>query len=295
MGTNFDMGPPPYPLEYILRDATAPGGAYHGNYGHETSVIVDYPFITGRSTPDSYLTGAEDGRGARERPDAVGLPSERRRRSDAERRVVAREDRTLRDRRAAARRRDHATCSATPARSSRGSSTRSASYPDMRYIPTLQETIAVAIGRRLRPRDAASRRVVQLHSGVGLGNGDRDDVPGEARRRAARRDRRRVGRPLRRDGRADGGRPRLDGAAGDQVGDARRRPDLDAARAAAGDQDRRARRRSGPSSSRCRWTCSTRRATRRSCRRRIPDTRVAPDAEAVARGGGAARRRASAR
>lgn len=57
MGTNFVMGPPPYPLEWILRDATAPGGAYHGNYGHETSVIVDYPFITGRSTPDSYLTG----------------------------------------------------------------------------------------------------------------------------------------------------------------------------------------------------------------------------------------------
>jgi putative intracellular protease/amidase len=57
MGTDFNMGPPPYPLEYILRDATAPGGAYHGNYGKETSVIVDYPFITGRSTPDSYLTG----------------------------------------------------------------------------------------------------------------------------------------------------------------------------------------------------------------------------------------------
>jgi putative intracellular protease/amidase len=57
MGTDFNMGPPPYPLEYILRDATAPGGAYHGNYGKETSVIVDYPFVTGRSTPDSYLTG----------------------------------------------------------------------------------------------------------------------------------------------------------------------------------------------------------------------------------------------
>jgi putative intracellular protease/amidase len=57
MGTDFNMGPPPYPLEYILRDATAPNGAYHGNYGKETSVIVDYPFITGRSTPDSYLTG----------------------------------------------------------------------------------------------------------------------------------------------------------------------------------------------------------------------------------------------
>lgn len=57
VGTDFNMGPPPYPLEYILRDATAPLGAYIGNFGKETSVIVDYPFITGRSTPDSYLTG----------------------------------------------------------------------------------------------------------------------------------------------------------------------------------------------------------------------------------------------
>jgi putative intracellular protease/amidase len=53
----FNMGPPPYPLEYILQDATGPDGGYHGNVGKETSVIVDYPFITGRSTPDSYLTG----------------------------------------------------------------------------------------------------------------------------------------------------------------------------------------------------------------------------------------------
>jgi putative intracellular protease/amidase len=57
MGTDFNMGPPPYPLEFILRDATAPGGRYHGGFGHETSVIVDYPFITGRSTSDAYLTG----------------------------------------------------------------------------------------------------------------------------------------------------------------------------------------------------------------------------------------------
>jgi putative intracellular protease/amidase len=57
MRTDFVIGPPPYPLDYILRDATAPDGAYHGNYGRPTSVIVDYPFITGRSTPDSYLTG----------------------------------------------------------------------------------------------------------------------------------------------------------------------------------------------------------------------------------------------
>lgn len=57
LGTDFNMGPPPYPLEYILRDATGPDGAYIGNFGKETSVIVDYPFVTGRSTPDSYLTG----------------------------------------------------------------------------------------------------------------------------------------------------------------------------------------------------------------------------------------------
>ncbi|GGS93495.1 hypothetical protein GCM10010156_59710 [Planobispora rosea] len=57
LGTDFVMGPPPYPLEYILRDATGPDGAYHGNFGKPVSVIVDYPFITGRSTPDSFLTG----------------------------------------------------------------------------------------------------------------------------------------------------------------------------------------------------------------------------------------------
>lgn len=57
MGTDLNMGPPPYPLEYILRDATGSEGQYHGNVGHEISVIVDYPFITGRSTPDSYATG----------------------------------------------------------------------------------------------------------------------------------------------------------------------------------------------------------------------------------------------
>lgn len=55
--TDFVIGPPPYPLEYILRDATAPDGAYHGNFGHEGSVIVDWPFVTGRSNNDSFLTG----------------------------------------------------------------------------------------------------------------------------------------------------------------------------------------------------------------------------------------------
>ncbi|MGC9670573.1 type 1 glutamine amidotransferase domain-containing protein [Planosporangium sp. 12N6] len=57
LNTDFNMGPPPYPLEYILRDATGPDGAYHGNFGREISVIVDYPFVTGRSTLDSFRTG----------------------------------------------------------------------------------------------------------------------------------------------------------------------------------------------------------------------------------------------
>lgn len=55
--TDFNMGPPPYPLEYILRDATGPDGRYHGNFGKEISVVVDYPFVTGRSTADSFRTG----------------------------------------------------------------------------------------------------------------------------------------------------------------------------------------------------------------------------------------------
>ncbi|MEU7751298.1 type 1 glutamine amidotransferase domain-containing protein [Micromonospora sp. NPDC049101] len=57
VGVDFNMGPPPYPLEYILRDATGPDGRFHGNVGRETSVIVDYPFVTARSTPDSFLGG----------------------------------------------------------------------------------------------------------------------------------------------------------------------------------------------------------------------------------------------
>jgi putative intracellular protease/amidase len=56
-GNWVNLGPPFYTLEYMLRDATGPEGQFHGNVGHATSVIVDYPFITGRSTPDSVLTG----------------------------------------------------------------------------------------------------------------------------------------------------------------------------------------------------------------------------------------------
>ena len=52
-----NFGAPFYTLEFMLRDAVGPAGQFHGNVGRATSVIVDYPFVTGRSTPDSYLTG----------------------------------------------------------------------------------------------------------------------------------------------------------------------------------------------------------------------------------------------
>lgn len=57
LNTDFVIGPPPYTLEYMLRDAVGPKGQYHGNFGKQTSVIVDYPFVTARSNQCSYEFG----------------------------------------------------------------------------------------------------------------------------------------------------------------------------------------------------------------------------------------------
>jgi len=59
VGTDFNIGPPPYVLEYLLRDAVGPDGMYHSNFGKETSVIVDYPFITARSLQCSHEFGEQ--------------------------------------------------------------------------------------------------------------------------------------------------------------------------------------------------------------------------------------------
>ena len=61
-GTGFavselNYGTPFYPLEFILRDAVAPDGQFHGGVGQPTSTILDYPYLTGRSTQDSALVG----------------------------------------------------------------------------------------------------------------------------------------------------------------------------------------------------------------------------------------------
>ena len=61
-GTGFavcdlNFGPPFYPLEFILRDAVGKKGKFHGGVGQPISTILDYPFLTGRSTQDSVLVG----------------------------------------------------------------------------------------------------------------------------------------------------------------------------------------------------------------------------------------------
>lgn len=58
-GDFFNFDSPPFPLEYILRDAVKPGGQFHGNVGRITSVIVDYPFITSRSVQCSDEIGRQ--------------------------------------------------------------------------------------------------------------------------------------------------------------------------------------------------------------------------------------------
>lgn len=57
LNTDLNMGPPPYPLEHVLRDAVGPEGRYHGNFGKRTSVIVDRPFVTARSLQCSFEFG----------------------------------------------------------------------------------------------------------------------------------------------------------------------------------------------------------------------------------------------
>jgi putative intracellular protease/amidase len=57
VGIDFNMGPPPYPLEHILRDATGPNGGFHSGVGRKISALVDFPFITGRSTASSHRVG----------------------------------------------------------------------------------------------------------------------------------------------------------------------------------------------------------------------------------------------
>jgi putative intracellular protease/amidase len=57
LGIDVNLRTPFYPLEHILRDAVGSQGAYHGGVGQTHSTILDYPFLTGRSTQDGRLVG----------------------------------------------------------------------------------------------------------------------------------------------------------------------------------------------------------------------------------------------
>ncbi|MCG8488103.1 MAG: DJ-1/PfpI family protein [Chromatiales bacterium] len=59
VGTDLNIGPPPYCLEYLLSDAVGSDGQFHGNFGKPTSVVVDYPFITARSLQCSHEFGEQ--------------------------------------------------------------------------------------------------------------------------------------------------------------------------------------------------------------------------------------------
>ena len=59
LDTDFNLGPPPYVLEYVLADAVGPDGQFHGGFGKRTSVIVDFPFVTARSLQCSHELGAQ--------------------------------------------------------------------------------------------------------------------------------------------------------------------------------------------------------------------------------------------
>lgn len=56
-GKYLNFGAPPFSLEYIIRDAVAPNGQFHGNVGRKLSVILDYPFLTSRSVAESDRCG----------------------------------------------------------------------------------------------------------------------------------------------------------------------------------------------------------------------------------------------
>ena len=98
-------------------------------------------------------------------------------------------------------------------------------YPDVEYILALQEAVVVGIADGYA-RATRKPTIVQLHSGVGLGQRDRHDVPGQAGPCPAGGHRRRVGRALRRHGGPDVGRPGRHGRPGHEVGDPRGRPRL---------------------------------------------------------------------
>ena len=248
--------------------------------------IVDYPFITGRSTPDSYLTGQKMVEVLEHGPAPVRL-------------VDPRSDRIIQDGESAWRRRavrrSSSSCSPTASHYMFGNpGTVEQGFLDaLERLPGLRST-SWRCRRRSRSAIAdgyarATERpaLVQLHSGVGLGNGigmlyqaKRGHSPlvviaGESGIRYDAMDAQMaadlvaMARPVTKWATRVIDPARCCGCCG---GRSRSPPTPP----------------SGPGLRRpCRWTCSTRRTTSRSCRPSIPPTRVAAGRRALIDRGGA--------
>ena len=155
-----------------------------------------------------------------------------------------------------------------------------ADYPEMKYVLTLQESVAVMTA------DGYARATQTAHAGAASQHArhrqrHRRALPGQARPLAAGRHRRRRRHPVHGDGRADGGRPGRHDGAGHQVVDHGDGPVVAAARARAAPSRSPPRRPWARSTSACRRTSWMRPPWNRCARPRIPSTRVVPDGETL--------------
>ena len=159
--------------EYILRDATGPEGKYHGGVGKNLSTILDYPFLTGRSTPDSALVGELVRKVLEEGSAPLRLVNKQLKGALVGAPVLSLTSLAIMKGHEAILRQflandlDH--MFGNPGTVEQGFLDALADVPEMKYILTLQESIAVLCAdgyarARLKPA------LVQIHSSPGLGN-----------------------------------------------------------------------------------------------------------------------------
>ena len=177
LGIDHNFHTPFYPLEHILRDATAPGGEYHGGVGMTYSMILDYPFLTGRSTQDSRNVGETmiEVLGARGTPLRVVISMTQKTGRFA---II---EQFLAD--------GFTHMFGNPGTVEQGFLDALAAYPQMKYILTLQESVAVltADGYARATQETDPGAVAQ-HARCGQRH--RRALPGQARPFALGRDRR---------------------------------------------------------------------------------------------------------
>ena len=164
------MGPPPYPLEYILRDATGPDGALPRQ--RRPRDLGDRRLPVHHRPLDAGLVPRPARRWSRcSRTACAGTAGRPRRSASPRRNSMTPKTGTVRDLSSSCSPTASPTCSATPGRSSRASSTRIGATTRTSIHPDAAGDDRGRDGRRLRPGHRSGPALVQLHSGVGLGNG----------------------------------------------------------------------------------------------------------------------------